>query len=190
MNKATVYLNIGFLVIITTLLSGCTSKKERVREYVEAINYEHQLVVNRLDALERALESYIPDIMERTYSQVQEQLDSSEVVIRSLKLVNRDSDLRDDALLLFDTYRLLLENEYSEIIRRQRKPAGTFTAADEFLVNNLGVFIANNRRKARAKYEKEAAALLEEYNIPFKPVIEELPDSNSSRMTGSEVPKL
>lgn len=190
MKRESVYLNFTFLVIIITLISGCTSKKDRVREYVEAINYEHQLVVNRLDALERALESYIPDIMDRTYIQVREQLDSSEAVIRSLKPVNKDSDLRDDALLLFDTYRLLLENEYSEIIERQKKPAGTFTVADEFLVNNLGVFVANNRIKAKAKYEREAAAVLEKYNIPFKPVVEELSDSNSARMKDSEVPKL
>jgi len=190
MKRDFISLFILFMVIIITVLTGCSSKKDRIREYVEAINYEHQLVVNRLDALERALESYIPDIMDRTYIQVLEQLDSSEVVIRSLKPVNKDSDLRDDALLLFDTYRLLLKNEYSEIIQRQKKPAGTFNMADEFLVNNLGIFIANNRIKAKAKYEREAAAVLEKYNIPFKPVVEELSDSNSARMKDSEVPKL
>lgn len=183
-------LNIVILIVLISVLTGCTSKRTKVKEYVEAINYEHQLVVNRLDALERSLESYIPDIMERTYNDVLNQLDSSEMVVRGLKPVTEESDLRDDALLLFDTYRLLLTNEYSEMIQRQKKPAGSFTVADEFLVHNLGNFVANHRRKAKEKYEREAANVLEQYKIPFEPVAEESPDSNSSKTKDSEVPVL
>lgn len=169
---ASIFLTFSVLLLIT----GCTREKDRVREQIDAINYEHQLVVNRLDALERALESYVPDIMDRTYLQALEQLDSSEIVIRSLPGVNSENDMRDEALLLLDRYRLLLNNEYPEIIRIQKKPAGKFTAADEFLVINLGKHIDNYRRRAKETYEKEAASVLEKYGISFSPVTEEIPD--------------
>jgi len=170
------------------MLAGCGRSKERVRTQVQTISFEHQLVVNRLDAMERSLESYVPSIMDKTYQEVLMQLDSSTVVIKGLKPLKEDEDLRDDALLLFDTYRLLVENEYGEMIRRQKKPAGTFTAADEFLVANLGKHVALNRRRAKEKYEKEAARVLAAHNIAFEPVKEEVPEVSSSKTPDSAKP--
>jgi hypothetical protein len=170
------------------LFTSCSSRKKKAEACVKAINYEHQLVVNRLDALERSLESYIPEGMDRAYQQVMAQLDSSEVVIRGLKGMKMEDDLRDDALLMFDTYRLLLENEYVEIIKRQKKPAGAFTVADEFLVNNLGRHININRQRAKVKFEKEAAVVLEKYGVPFEPVADELSDVSSAKTQDSTTP--
>lgn len=185
MKRPMLFVLIAVVTVSVVLLPGCSRKKERVKAYVEAINFEHQLVVNRLDALERSLESYIPEIMDKAYGDVLQQLDSSELVVRNLKPPRADANLRDEALLLFDTYRLLVENEYIEIIERQKKPAGRFTVADEFLVNNLGKFIHNNRNKAKIKYEQVAAGILEQYGIPFEPVNEEVPAVNPSKTPGS-----
>ncbi len=162
------------------LQASCGNRGERVREHVEAINYEHQLVVNRLDALERSLESYIPEMMDKALEDAFRQIDSSTVVVQSLRPVSPETDLRSEALLLFDTYRLLLENDYFEIIERQKKPAGRFTAADQFLVENLGRLIYNNRQRARTKYEREAALVLEEFGISFKPVVAELDEETGT----------
>jgi hypothetical protein len=171
------------LVISLTTLAylGCTSKQTRIREHAEAINYEHQRVVNRLDALERSLESYIPEVMDRAYREALQQIDSAEHAVQSLQPVNPESNLRDEALLLFDTYRLLLMNDYPEIIERQKKPAGTFTIADQFLVENLGLLISNQRQRAKQRYEGEAAKVLDSWEIPFKPVIAELDEATPSR---------
>lgn len=166
-------------------LSSCTSRKQRIKEYVEAINFEHQLIINRLDAMERALESYVPDIMDKAYEDALRQLDSSVIVVKQLTPPTNDANLRDDALLLFDTYRLLLENDYFEIKERQKKPAGRFTVADEFLVTNLGKLIYNNRKSAGSKYERVAAEVLEQYGIPFTPVAEDVVDVSSSKTPDS-----
>lgn len=182
------YFPLAALLAGVFLLAGCSQNKERVRTQIKTINFEHQLVVNRLDALERSLESYVPSIMDKTYQEVLVQLDSSTVIIKGLKQVKEDTDLRDDALLLFDSYRLLVENEYSEMIRRQKKPAGTFTAADEFLVTNLGKHVSVNRKRAKEKFETEAARVLAEYNIAFEPVKEEVPEVSSSKTPDSAKP--
>lgn len=173
MKKASVLTLAMIALFSVLLLPSCTGRKQKVKEYVEAINFEHQLVINRLDALERALEVYVPDIMDKAYEDVLRQLDSSSIAVKRLKPPTNDANLHDDALLLFDTYRLLLENDYFEMKERQKKPAGRFTVADEFLVNNLGKHIDKNRKSARARYEKVAAAVLEQYGIPFMPVEEE-----------------
>jgi hypothetical protein len=174
-----------FFIISTLVYFGCTSKQTKVREHAEAINYQHQRVVNRLDALERSLESYVPDLMDKTWSEALQQLDSAELAVRGLRPVSPESDLRAEALLLFDTYRLLLNNDYPEIIERQKKPAGSFTIADQFLVENLGRLIASNRQRAKQRYEREAATVLESWDVPFKPVIAEVDEVTPSRMPES-----
>ncbi len=185
MKNKSLVLSVVLLLAAGLVFTSCGRKKERARTQVKTINYEHQLVINRLDALERSLESYVPSIMDNTYQEVLNQLDSSTVVIKALKPLKEDEDLRDDAVLLFDTYRLLMKNEYSEMVRRQKKPAGTFTAADEFLVANLGKYVFINRKRAREKFEKEAARVLALYNIPFEPVTEEAPEVSSSKTPDS-----
>jgi hypothetical protein len=177
MKHASLLTPVCLLLVAMLTLTSCGRKKEQVKLQVKTINYEHQLVVNRLDALERSLESYVPSIMDKAYQDVMNQLDSSTVLIKGLKTLKEDEDLKDDAMLLFDTYRLLLENEYSEMVKRQKKPAGTFTAADEFLVANLGKHIAVNRKKAKEKFENEAARILALYDIPFDPVQPERSDT-------------
>jgi hypothetical protein len=186
MKTRTFLMPLLLLMLTAILFSSCGRNKERARQQVKTINYEHQLVVNRLDALERSLESYIPSIMDKTYLEVLSQIDSSTVVIKALKPLKEDEDLRDDAMLLFDTYKLLLDNEYSEIIRRQQKPAGSFTAGDEFLVKNLGKHVSINRKRAKEKFEKEAARVLALYNIPFEPVQDEIIDSVSNKKPEQE----
>ena len=187
MRKKSVFL---FLAIFTAilLLPGCSQKKLKVKLFIEKINFEHQLVINRLDALERSLESYVPGIMDKTYQEALDQLDSSETVIRNLKPLKGEDDLRYDALVMFDTYWLLLTNEYAEIVTRQKKPAGTFTAADEFLVANLGKFIGINRKRAKEKYEKAAALVLEKHDLQFEPVTGELPEISSAKTKDSAAP--
>lgn len=181
MKRNSVVLLTLLMLLPALVFTSCSRKKDKVKTYVQAVNYEHQRVINRLDALERALESYVPSIMDKTYQEVFIQLDSSEKVINALKPLKTEENLRDDAMLLFDTYRLLLENEYSEIIRRQKKSAGTFTVADEFLVTNMGKHIAVNRKKAKEKFEREAALVLAKYKIPFEPVKEEAAEVSSSK---------
>ncbi|MFO7722177.1 MAG: hypothetical protein R6V49_03040 [Bacteroidales bacterium] len=180
--------DVFFLLIMiagasVVVLPSCTRKKDRVKEYIETINAEHQRVADGLDALERSLEQYIPEDMDRSYQAAMDQLDSSALVIAQLEVLKGEEDLRDDAVMLFDTYRMLLSNEYSEIIRLQKKPAGTFTYQDQFYVENLGKFITNHRRKAKEKFETEAALVLERYKVPFSPVIAELDTVSSARTT-------
>jgi len=180
MKRAVVHsVSLLLLVLLVSTIS-CSRRGDRVRAHVEAINFEHQLVINRLDALERALETYIPDIMDKAFDDALRQLDSSAAVIRMMKPVTPETDLRAEALLLFDTYRILLKNDYIEIVERQKKPAGAFTVADQFLVENLGRLIFNNRKRAKEKYEREASMVLEAFGIPFRPVVAELDEEVSS----------
>jgi hypothetical protein len=180
MKRAVIYSFSLLIVALMLVFFSCSRRGDRVREHVEKINFEHQLVINRLDALERALETYIPDIMDKAYEDAVRQLDSSAVVIRSLQPVTPETDLRAEALLLFDTYRILLKNDYQEIVERQKKPAGAFTVADQFLVENLGRLIYNNRKRAKEKYEREAAGVLEAWGIAFSPVVAEFDEDVSS----------
>jgi hypothetical protein len=181
--KRDVFFLMMLLMVAIVVQPACNRKKLRVKAYIEMINAEHQQVVDKLDALERSMEQYIPADMDRSFQSAMDQLDSSELVIRQLDVLKGEEDLRDDATMLFDTYRMLLRNEYSEIIALQKKPAGTFSHKDQFYVENLGKFITNHRRKAKEKFEKEAALVLERYKVPFSPVVAELDVPSSSRTT-------
>jgi hypothetical protein len=181
MKRDVFFLLMILMIVGVVILPSCNRKKIKVKEYIETINGEHQRVVDKLDALERSLEQYIPADMDRSYQTVLDQLDSSAMVIAQLELLNGEDDLRDDVVMLFDTYRMLLTREYSEIIRLQKKPAGTFTVQDQFYVENLGKFITNHRRKAKGKFEAEASLVLAKYKIPFAPVVAELDVASSSR---------
>lgn len=159
------------MVISVCTMTSCHRKKGKVKAYVETINQVHQQVIDRFDELEHTLESYIPDSMDHALMKAQMQLDSAEMVVNGMEAVNPESDLKSDALLLFSTYRMILSDNYTDMIRHLKKPAGTFRPADEFYVNNLGGLIYRRRLKAKERYELEAAKVLATFDIPFKPVM-------------------
>jgi hypothetical protein len=155
--------------MITT--TSCHRKKGEVKAYVETINQVHQQVIDRFDELDNTLERYHPDSMDLALLKAQLRLDSAEVAVNGLEAVNPESDLKSDALLLFSTYRMILNDNYADMILHLKKPAGTFRPADQFYVNNLGELIYRRRQKAKERYELEAAKVLATFDIPFKPVM-------------------
>lgn len=156
---------IPVLLILSFIITACTSKKEKAEKHIAAVSKQHNLVLNKLNALHDACITGEDNLIDKTYIDAYRQLDTSLTKVQQLDTYPGEDHLIVEVEVLFDIYLSVLDNEYPIVIETLKAPP---SPVSNQLLLNLQTRIFNRLNKAYAKYETAVAGYIDRYNITKK----------------------
>lgn len=135
------FTSILIILSITAFLS-CT--RQSAADYSNSIILEQQAIVNKIDALKKSINDYYsssPDtalnLIDAAFDSAVFQIDSGLYFIGKLNNFKNDSSLKNGALELFESYKNVIEKNYSKLIALYKIPETLFSTDDQIEIDSL-----------------------------------------------------
>lgn len=165
---------VGFLIFILAIVftifsDGCgTSHEKRTAvSYHDSLIVHQKRIVDQTDKLNAAIETYVKEDMEKEHENLLKQLSATSLYIQNTTPFENDTTLRKGLKKLSDSYLLLANTEYNQVIDRMKKDDSSFTNSDQQFVDSLNKEID---RKTEVIY-KDFATRVKNFRIAYNIIV-------------------
>ncbi|MDD5569783.1 MAG: hypothetical protein PHD97_01350 [Bacteroidales bacterium] len=125
-------------------------------------------IADKIDALDSTFADYKSDKMDKAYSEAMKQVLTSIEKVNKMNAFKDEKEIKEAMLKLFETYKSVLENEYSKIIALNKLAETKFSLSDEKKVDKLSSDIDNKLDSAIVEIEKKQKEFATKYKIKLE----------------------
>lgn len=136
------FLNIFGIIAIIFLIAAC--KKQSPKDYNDKIIKEQITIVKKMTDLKNAINDYniLPadvaiENMNKAYDSLVFQIDTSTKFVTAIGPFKKDETLKKAALVLFNSYLDITENNYKKVIELYKLPTNLFTEKESKELDSL-----------------------------------------------------
>jgi len=150
---------------LVLILSSCGPTAEEAAEYNDKIIAEQSAIVVKIDKLDESFQYYIPADMDAAYNEAINQISKSVEAVTALDKFDGKTDFKDEALVLFSSYKTILESEYKEMVRIYKIPDEQFTEDNYAQWDKLDEASKRKLDEALTKFSAVQEEFAKKYNL-------------------------
>ncbi len=151
---------------LALFISSCAPSSEQAASYNDTIISEQILIIEKIDSLTESFNDYeIPDLMEKSLNAAKQQIDKSIANVNKLPKFDNTEDYKITTLELFNVYKAVVENEFSEMVKLYKIPDAEFKDEYHLQFEEFQNEAHNKMDKAEAKFSAYQSEFAKKYNL-------------------------
>jgi hypothetical protein len=136
---------------------------ENPEDYNNAILEQQSLIFESVDNLDKAINNYEPAEMDDAIANAKKTIDNSLIQINRIGFFKGDSLYSEAAKVFFETYKEIIYNEYSQLVKLYKLSEEEFGEEGIRIVDSLDNSITNKQDSSFKKFWKIQAAFAKEF---------------------------
>ena len=155
--------------ILAVVVTSCKPSKEKAIAYNDKIINEQVEIINKINKLYDALKNYKDAYgMDYAYAEALKQVETGSDVVGKMEKFGGETEFRDEALKLFDTYKSCLQNELKKMIDISKLSDAMYTEEAEAEFNKLNDISAKKMEDGLQSLNRVQAKFADEYKFEIE----------------------
>jgi hypothetical protein len=164
-----VYALISLLFVILAMTS-CGPSSDKAMAYNDKIIDEQIAIIDRIDFMYESFKNFVPEEMDKAYNGARMQIDSGIIRVSKMEAFDESTHFRDSAIILFNVYKSVFENEFKEMVSIYKLPDKKFTKEQKDKWMMLSDQAKKKMNDALQKLQQTQNAFTKKYKFKIKKI--------------------